>query len=62
MRKRRVDIEGFIVAERLGFAPPLRVDNKELKEVPLPLDLPDPLKGQGRDTYLITRRVAPWPV
>jgi hypothetical protein len=39
------------MAERVGFAPLLRIENKELTGFSLPHDPPDPLKNRGRDTY-----------
>lgn len=46
-----VDIEGCIVAETVGFAPLLRLENKELIGFQLPVDPLDPLESPGRDTY-----------
>jgi hypothetical protein len=39
------------LAERVGFAPLLDVENKELKGLSLPHDPADPLESLGRDTY-----------
>ena len=39
------------MAERVGFAPLLDVENKELKGFLLPHDLPDPLESPGLSTY-----------
>jgi hypothetical protein len=41
----------LIMAERVGFAPLLGVENKGLKEFRLPHDPPNPLESPGRDTY-----------
>jgi len=39
------------LAERVGFAPVLRIENKELKGFRLPHDPTDPHESRGRDTY-----------
>jgi hypothetical protein len=39
------------MAERVGFAPLLRIENKELTGFWLPHDPSDPLESLGRDTY-----------
>jgi hypothetical protein len=39
------------MAERVGFATPSDIENKELKVFLLPLDPLDPLESPGRDTY-----------
>jgi hypothetical protein len=40
-----------MLAERVGFAPLLTVENKELKAFWLPHDPLDPLKNRDTDTY-----------
>jgi hypothetical protein len=43
--------ENDLLAERVGFAPLLVIENKELNGSPLPHDPPNPHKRPGRDTY-----------
>lgn len=40
-----------LLAERVGFAPLLGIENKELIGFQLPLDPLDRLESPGRDTY-----------
>jgi hypothetical protein len=42
------------LAERVGFAPLLRIENKELNRLRLPHDPPDPVKSPGRRHVLST--------
>lgn len=55
-------INDLVLAERVGFAPLLTVENKELMGFWLPHDPPDPLETRGGDTYCARESRSTWPV